>query len=275
MVTTGLTLRNQGVTGRSARFARTPAWCVLVGMAVLALGASPAGAEVFVSNMNQAAAQLEYADYGKKEYAEGRITTTHERVYVPYASQRFGTGPNAAGYTLEEVRLDIVALAGSSSMAVALFSDNAGRPGSLMAEFHPVDGFTTGTVRLRARRQSGAYPRLQPNTDYHVEFQQRYGHVYWSITDSDVEDGANGWSLDDDGWSFISVSNHDETHGGVGLLGEMGRGEEGNTGIPRHGVPDSMSSRAGPRFPVPSGCNSWEAPLPAALRSWTRRIRAR
>ncbi len=216
-------------TRRPRRLAAVAAaWLALPWLAVLALGASPAGAEVFVSNMNQAAAQLEYADYGKKEYAEGRITTTHERVYVPYASQRFGTGPNAAGYTLEEVRLDIVALAGSSSMAVALFSDNAGRPGSLMAEFYPVDGFTTGTVRLRARRQSGAYPRLQPNTYYHVEFQQRHGHVYWSITDSDVEDGANGWSLDDDGWSFISVSNHDETHGGVGLLGEMGRGEYGD-----------------------------------------------
>ena len=204
-------------------------WFVLLGMAALTLGAPPARGEVLVSNMNQPSAALERVDYGKTEYAEGRITTTIDQVYVPYASQRFGTGSNARGYTLEEFRMDIVDTVGTGAeITVALFADNAGKPGPLLAVLYPEGGFITGTMRFRPRRQSGAYPQLAPNTYYHVEFQQRIGGVYWSITESDLQTGASGWSLYDQGLSFISGSNHDEGLSGVGLLYAAAKGEYGD-----------------------------------------------
>ena len=209
--------------------AAAAAWLAVHCLAALTLGAPPARAEVLVSNMDQAPAPLERVDYGKREYAEGRITITIDRAYVPYASQRFRTGLSAGGYTLEEFRMNILSIEPSSAaMTVALFTDAAGKPGSLLAVLHPEGGFTTGTMRFRARRQSGAYPHLEPDTYYHMEFQKRLGRLYWSITESDLEEGANGWSLDNNALSFISGSNHDETLSGVGILYEMSKGEYGD-----------------------------------------------
>ena len=195
-------------------------WRAFLALAALALGAASARAEVLVNNLNQDAAPLDRIDYGKREYAEGRLTSQIHRVYVPNASQHLRTGSNAAGYTVEEVRLDLTVLGTqygpdtpgpSARMSVALYTDDGGVPGNLIASLYPVSNLRNGATRFQSRPQMGTYPHLEPDTHYHRQVTWAGTTLYMEVTESDTGENTQGWSIGNDALSYIGMSSHYET----------------------------------------------------------------
>ena len=139
-------------------------------------------------------------------------------------AQRFTTGPSAAGYNLDDVRIDIGALVGGSrpgtDLTVHIYTVSSNRPGTLV---HTL----TSPNFLRFELNEFTAPAaatLEGGTRYMVAFagaSNNSANVKLAITNSDSEDTSSlpGWEIDDavrqDGSTYGTASLRFKVRGSI------------------------------------------------------------
>ena len=108
-------------------------------------------------------------------------------------TQQFTTGSNAAGYTLNSVKIDLLwsGLGGGAAPTVAVHADNNGRPGTKLATLASPQALADG---VNTFTHSGL--GLAPSTSYFVVIetgQNPFSRI--RMTRSADEEGAAGWSI--------------------------------------------------------------------------------
>ena len=107
----------------------------------------------------------------------------------------FTTGPRANGYILTSVDVDMVVAADeSANLTVAVHESSSGEPGRRLATLAAPQSFVAGLNRFTT---DGL--RLEPNTSYFVVIDNTARNIdsYVRFTNSNDQDGAMGWALDD------------------------------------------------------------------------------
>ena len=157
--------------------------------------------------------------FWERDYAAGILSDAFARVHVPYASQRFTTGPapdpgdpgtGASAYRFESATLKID-FWGASGVKARLYSDRNGLPFRQLAELAPAGPLTDGTVEFAAPRLLGGFPLLEPETAYHVMFVRDGSGAFLDLA-ATPDTGANaaGFSLDADSLAHILPSAYNE-----------------------------------------------------------------
>ena len=142
-------------------------------LAVAGVVATPASADVLVSNIGQSS-------------SDGSLLANDD------VAQRFTTGSHPAGYTLSSIELRIRTGSELTGWIVKLFSGSAN--GTKVADFGTAAGIENNTTKNYTFTPSGSVT-LARDTDYWVVLEGNSGE--WFATTSDDEDGTpeSGWSI--------------------------------------------------------------------------------
>ncbi len=130
-------------------------------------------------------------------------------VNTDVAATSFTTGDNAAGYTLSAIRLapsNTSSASARSGTYATVKHDNAGRPGTLLAELADSPDDVSIQFGVPPSFHSYAAPAditLEPNTTYWVVVNEEHAsqndRMTWGKHETDTEDstGLSGWSIGD------------------------------------------------------------------------------
>ena len=191
---------------RSARALAAAALLALSG--ALALPAAANAQEIaLVSNMSESGTQVTFVQpvgfqLGGIEFGETRI------------SQRFTTGPNTAGYSLQSVVLNLGTNLGSGSVVqVAIHEESSGNPGTLLGVLdNPADPFGDNPAAAGNRTFSAPSAlSLDANTNYWVV-----------LRDTTSATGANNYRV------RLTASNNETTTHGFSISNGHQAGTPGN-----------------------------------------------
>ena len=112
-------------------------------------------------------------------------------------AQAFTTGSHGNGYSIASVELYLLIFSSTnySNLAVSLYTDNSGNPGTKRFDFTNPGSITLGSNTFTA---PSSYV-LAPSTTYHVVITNGSNDGSLGVTNSDAEDngGAAGWSIAD------------------------------------------------------------------------------
>ena len=191
---------------RSARALAAAALLVLSG--ALALPAAAQAQEIaLVSNISESGTQVTFvAPVG---FQLGGIAPGETRI-----SQRFTTGPNTAGYSLQSVVLNLGTNLGSGSVVqVAIHEESSGNPGTLLGVLdNPADPFGDNPAAAGNRTFSAPSAlSLDANTNYWVV-----------LRDTTSATGANNYRV------RLTASNNETTTHGFSISNGHQAGTPGN-----------------------------------------------
>ena len=150
-----------------------------------------------VSNIGQGHSSIQ--NVTPPGYALGTIELGERRI-----AQRFTTGPNTAGYTLQSVVLNLLDKSGAEPerVQVAIHEESSGNPGTLLAVLdNPADPIGDNTGTAGNRTFSAPNPlSLDANTRYWVvvsNISTANAKFDISLTNSDNETTAHGFTIRD------------------------------------------------------------------------------
>ncbi len=138
---------------------------------------SPAQGTIYLSNM------------GQPQTSNGVVASDS------WIAQRFQTGPDLNGYTLNSVQLLMAqASGGASGFSATLYTSVNGLPGTMLAGFSGLDPSMPGIYTYAASSIS-----LSPSTAYYVVFTaatpMAQGSYHWNRASSASYIASDGWSL--------------------------------------------------------------------------------
>ena len=191
---------------RSARALAAAALLALSG--ALALPAAAQAQEIaLVSNISESGTSN--VSVNPVGFQIGGIDPREKRI-----AQRFTTGPNTAGYTLQSVVLNLSTNLGSGNVVhVAIHEDSSGNPGTLLAVLdNPADPFGNNSAAAGNRTFSAPSPlSLDANTNYWVVLKNPRSGT-----------GANNYAV------RLTTSNNETTTQGFNIQNSYHYGTSGN-----------------------------------------------
>ena len=134
-------------------------------------------------------------------------------------AQKFTTGSNPTGYTLDEVRLYIGSAGNTSGPVITINSGTGNNPGTVIYTLDNPGTFTSDTVNSFTATSGTT---LDADTSYFVVMEntstggggnQRY-HVGTTLSDAEDSSGLSDWDIDNDGRT--GTPNWGPTSSGVG-----------------------------------------------------------
>ena len=181
--------------------------CLSVVCALALPATAQAQGIALVSNMAESGTQVTFVQpvgfqLGGIDFGETRV------------SQRFTTGPNTAGYSLQSVVLNLGTNLGSGSVVqVAIHEESSGNPGTLLGVLNtPADPFGDNPAAAGNRTFSAPNPlSLDANTNYWVVLRDTTGAT-----------GANNYRV------RLTASNNETTTHGFSISNGHQAGTPGN-----------------------------------------------